>query len=448
MIAKQKGYQVSGADRQFYPPMLDQLQKSSIDYQHDLNVLTKAEGYIVGNIMSRGMPVVEELLETKKPFYSGPQWLYEHVLKSRKVIAIAGTHGKTTTASMLTWILEYAGLSPGFLVGGVPNNFNISARLGEDSDDNWFVIEADEYDTAFFDKRSKFMHYHPTILLINNVEFDHADIYANLGQIIQQFHYLIRTLKPSQQVFFNPDCEGTQALLQLGCWSKQYPIGKNVLDSYYVHQKKQTTDRLEDSLEIKLKRALQQQNLLGDHNVANALAAINICAKLNIEPLLAIDALAQFKGVKRRQERLWTSQDGNIELISDFAHHPTSIRSILRAFKQVKKTSSAIWQLIVLFDPASNSMKKGAYNNLLSESFQALQPTDTIIMMSSKQLQWQPTKVLSNLPCNLHLCENAVDLLQKVIQQVNPPSTILILSNGSFQQIPQRLQPLLEEHFG
>lgn len=434
-IASQAGYQVSGSDKALYPPMSDQLKSLGISTQAHFNKLTPADLYIVGNIMSRGNPIIEDLLEKKKVYSSGPAWLYENILKHRRVIAIAGTHGKTITTAMLTWILEYCGYQPSFLIGGVAENFGCSARL---TNSDWFVIEADEYDTAFFDKRPKFLHYHPEILVINNLELDHVDIYDNLAQVEQQFHYLIRLLKPSATVIYRGTNKAVKRFIQKGCWSKKCNLDQQ-FRAKLLNNSKQNVLRVDFMQES----TQQEWHLLGEYNIENAIFAIAAAQTVGIDIHKSLEALSNFKNGKRRQElkKEWQLTQGNIRLIDDFAHHPTAIGLTIEGIKQQFPQN----RLVVLFDPSSNTMKQGTLAGSLPLSFSQ---ADKVLACQTEKLHWQLKETLQSIGPKLQVYQNTGDLLSNLVSSIiQPNDIILMLSNGSFNNLPARLVEAMDNKF-
>src|SRR5687768_16128938 len=353
-IAREAGHRVTGCDAAVYPPMSTQLNVQGIEliegYSPEQTRLNP-DLFVVGNVVTRGNPLMEEILNRNLPYISGPQWLSENVLRDKWVLAVAGTHGKTTTSSMLAWILEYAGMEPGFLIGGIPENFGVSARLGGSS---FFVIEADEYDTAFFDKRSKFVHFRPRTAILNNLEFDHADIFPNLAAIEQQFHHFIRVIPGSGLVITNGRDLNLERVLMKGCWT---PIERIGIDEGW-----QAEALPDGEIPIRFMGKLQGKlhwNLMGEHNRMNALAALAAARHAGVPIDTGISALAQFKNVKRRMEIRGIAS--NITVYDDFAHHPTAIRTTLEGLR-LKVGASRI---IAVLEPRSNTMKMGVWRDSL-----------------------------------------------------------------------------------
>lgn len=433
-IAKEAEHRVTGCDANVYPPMSDQLRALGIELIEGFDadqVNLNPDIYVIGNVVSRGkQPLMEEILNRGLPYISGPQWLAENVLHPAKmddagnrngkwVLAVAGTHGKTTTASMLAWILEYAGMKPGFLIGGVPANFSVSARLGETP---FFVIEADEYDTAFFDKRSKFVHYRPRTAVLNNLEFDHADIFADLTAIETQFHHLVRTVPGNGLIVANAGEESLDGVLQRGCWSAVEKFGPTGWTA------KGNDGDFEVLLDGK-KQGRVTWKLLGAHNRDNALAAIAAARHAGVSPAVACEALAQFKNVKRRMEIKGVVHD--VTVYDDFAHHPTAIETTVAGLRA--KVGKA--RIIAVLEPRSNTMKMGSLKNQLPES---LKDADDIFIYTH-DLGWDARSVFSHQHVKAHLHENLNRLVSAVVRAAHPGDHILVMSNGGFGGIHQKL---------
>lgn len=450
LLARESGVTVSGSDENVYPPMSTLLADQGIEVKQgfEINHLTGIEAdtdsqVVVGNAMTRGKEVIEHTLNRNLPYTSGPQWLYENILKDKWVLAVSGTHGKTTTASILTWILEYAGLSPGFLIGGVPENFGLSARLGHSS---FFVVEADEYDTAFFDKRSKFVHYHPTTLIINNLEYDHADIFPDLDAIKTQFHHLIRIIPEKGLVVMNDEEPNIHDVLAKGCWTPQEAFSAENLHETKV--KGTTAWRVKylkpDGSEFKVFFDSEYQgtvkwSLLGKHNVSNALAAIAAARHVGVPVGHAINALSEFKGIKRRMELRGKVND--ISVYDDFAHHPTAIETTLKGLRAniagcVDGNSSNDNKIIAVLEPRSNTMRLGIHKETLAAS---LEEADQVLLFQPKGLDWQMDHVLDALPGKSTLFDDIDDLLASISRQAKSGDHILIMSNGSFGGIHEKL---------
>ena len=425
-LAQAAGHKVSGQDQKLYPPMSTQLERLGIQVEeYSAEALPKVgevDMVVVGNVMSRGKPVVEELLRRKLPYTSGPQWLAENVLKDKWVLAVSGTHGKTTTASMLAWILEYNGYSPGFLIGGVPKNFKQSARPTQG---NFFVVEADEYDSAFFDKRSKFVHYKPDTLIINNLEFDHADIFPDLAAIQRQFHHLIRTVHADGMIVYNGVEKNIDQVLQQGCWSQTqtFEVSSQVTQQGWSVKQK-SAKHFSVYFEGKKKGEVNWQQL-GQHNVQNALAAIAAAHHVGLQVEHACNALASFQGVKRRLEVLHS--DDRVTLYDDFAHHPTAIQSTLSGLKKQFPND----QLIAIFDPHSNTMKRGEHNEVLAQAFAA---ADAIWAFQHLDLSWKISDVFQEMSDKTHGFDKISGAIEQIVNKINTNqhTHIVVLSNGSF----------------
>jgi UDP-N-acetylmuramate: L-alanyl-gamma-D-glutamyl-meso-diaminopimelate ligase len=423
-IARQAGHKVTGCDANVYPPMSSQLEAQGIDLIEGYGagqITLKPDLWVVGNVVTRGTPLIEEILDRGEPYISGPQWLSENVLQSKWVLAIAGTHGKTTTSAMLAWILETAGEHPGFLIGGVPQNFGISARL---TDSRFFVIEADEYDTAFFDKRSKFLHYHPKVAILNNLEFDHADIFVDLASIEQQFHHFVRTVPSLGLLVANGVDKALARVLARGCWT---PV------EYFGSRGDWEADAL-DADTFCVKFAGQKQGrvtwgLLGEHNRSNALAAIAAARRAGVEPGIACTALGRFENVKRRMELRGTA--GGVAVYDDFAHHPTAIAATLAGLR--RKIGKA--RILAVLEPRSNTMKLGVMKDVLPGS---LADADMVYCYSAN-LDWNPAGALAPLGSRA-VCHDDLDVLvNAIVAEAKPGDQILAMSNGGFGGVHQKL---------
>ena len=430
IIAKQLGHTVSGSDINVYPPMSTQLEMAGIELMSGYSVdhlYPMPDQIIVGNVISRGNEVAEYLLNNHIPFTSGPAWLHDQVLQERWVLAVAGTHGKTTTSSMLAWILESAGLKPGFLIGGVPENFDYSSRLG---DSKYFVIEADEYDTAFFDKRSKFIHYCPHTLLINNLEFDHADIFDDLDAIKRQFHHLIRILPSDGKLIINQDDKNIQDVISMGCWTPTESFStSNSTATWFADdidlQKSQFTLQQHSK-----PRGLGALSLFGRHNIANAIAAIAAAQHAGVYVEEALQALTTFAGVKRRLEHKGTFND--VSIYDDFAHHPTEIAATISAFKD----QCSEGRIITIFEPRSNSMRLGIHVDQLAGAFSY---ADKVFIFEPSDLQWSINDVADNIVADTKVFNAVDDVILDLLNEVKPGDNILILSNGSFDGLSSKL---------
>ena len=446
-LAREAGHRVTGCDAGVYPPMSDQLRALGIEliegYGADQLAL-KPDMFVIGNVVSRArladgapkFPLMEAILDAGAPYISGPQWLLENVLQGRHVLAVAGTHGKTTTTSMLAWILERAGLSPGFLVGGVPLNFGISARLGTQAagqQRSLFVIEADEYDTAFFDKRSKFVHYRPRTAVLNNLEFDHADIFDDVGQIERQFHHLVRTVPASGRVVVNGLEESLQRVLAQGCWSEVRSFGSTVSDftahgeasDFEVQQRGKTVGRVRWALS-------------GTHNQLNALAAIAAADHVGVAPRQACEALAGFQNVRRRMEVRGTVQRGGgaITVYDDFAHHPTAIRTTVDGLRrQLDAAGKSGQRIVAIFEPRSNTMKLGTMKSQLPWS---LEHADLAICHTGG-LDWDAAEALAPLGARARVAGSIDEVVAQVMAAAQPGDHLLCMSNGGFGGVHARL---------
>lgn len=440
-LARDAGHRVTGCDAKVYPPMSDQLRELGIEliegYDADQLAL-KPDLFVVGNVVVRGNPLMEAVLDAGAPYTSGPQWLADHVLTGRHVLAVAGTHGKTTTTAMLTWILERAGLQPGFLVGGVPMNFGVSARLGrtDGAPLRPFVIEADEYDTAFFDKRSKFVHYRPRTAVLNNLEFDHADIFDDLAAIERQFHHLVRTVPASGRLVVNARDEALQRVISKGCWSEVVRFGarKETPGQLRARGEPQSFDVLRGSLKL----ARVEWSLLGEHNQLNALAAIAAAEHVGVDPEVAAAALVSFQNVRRRLELV--GEAAGVRVYDDFAHHPTAIhttvnglRRKLDAMQAAKDGARA--RILAIFEPRTNTMKLGSMKAQLPW---ALEEAD-LVYCHSGGLGWDAAQALAPMGAQAVVCDSIEALTAKVLAAARPGDQLLCMSNGGFGGIHARL---------
>ena len=439
-LAKAAGHHVSGSDANVYPPMSTQLRKLGIPLHegYDENRFEgSVDGVVVGNVLSRGNPAVEALLNSSLPYYSGPQWLAENVLKDKWVVAVAGTHGKTTTASMLAWILDYAGLDPGFLIGGVPNNFAISARLGRSK---YFVVEADEYDTAFFDKRAKFVHYRPRTLAITNIEYDHADIYPDLDAILWQFHQLLRTIPSQGFVTVNGHNSNIEKLLTQGIWTpvETFSAENRAADWFAKYDLIGAKSRFSV---FKGDTNVGQAGwaLLGPHNLENALAALSAAAHIGVGVEVALEALGEFKGVKRRFEKRGVYS--GITLYEDFAHHPTAILSTLAALRAQHPDR----RIVAVVEPRSNTMRMGVHKDALRRSFD---DADRVYVLASKNLSWNPESTLAALGSKMSVAWEVDNLVAELLGELASGDQVVLMSNGSFQGLPRLLQQALKGRGG
>ena len=426
-LAREAGHRVTGCDANVYPPMSDQLRALGIEliegYGADQLGLAP-DLYVIGNVVTRGNPLMEAILEAGAPYTSGPQWLAEHVLQGRHVLAVAGTHGKTTTTSMLAWVLEQAGLQPGFLVGGVPQNFGISARLGGGK---YFVIEADEYDTAFFDKRSKFVHYRPRTAVLNNLEHDHADIFPDLAAIETQFHHLVRTVPGSGRLVVNAREASLQRVLARGCWSEVVRFGamKEEPGTLRARGEPHAFDVLRGAMKI----ARVDWSLLGEHNQLNALATISAAEHVGVSPETAAAALAGFQNVKRRLEK--RGEAAGVTVYDDFAHHPTAIRTTVNGLR--RKVGAA--RILAAFEPRSNTMKLGTMKAQLPW---ALEEAD-LAFCHSGNLGWDAAEALAPMGEQAVVCDSIDKMVAALVKAARPGDQILCMSNGGFGGIHAKL---------
>ena len=441
-LAREAGHKVTGCDAAVYPPMSEQLRSLGIEliegYGADQLAL-RPDMFVVGNVVSRAhladgsakFPLMEAILDAGLPYTSGPQWLAEHVLQGRHVIAVAGTHGKTTTTAMIAWILECSGLQPGFLVGGVPLNFGVSARLGSGAS---FVIEADEYDTAFFDKRSKFVHYRPRTAVLNNLEFDHADIFDNLGAIERQFHHLVRTVPASGRLLVNGLEESLARVLHMGCWSEVRSFGAAVSDFSALGEPDAFDVLYQGHLVANVKWALT-----GVHNQLNALAAIAAAGHVGVSPDAAARALQSFENVKRRMELRGTVayQGGSIAVFDDFAHHPTAIRTTIDGLR--RKVGSGA-RILAVFEPRSNTMKLGTMKAQLPW---CLEGAD-LAFCHGGALGWDAREALADMGAKAQVADSIDALVEQVLRQARAGDQILCMSNGGFGGVHLKLLQALE----
>lgn len=428
LLARAMGHEVSGSDANVYPPMSIQLEEQGIRLMqgYDPAHLEPApDCVVIGNAMSRGNPAVEYVLDKGLPYTSGPQWLAEHVLQGRWVLAVAGTHGKTTTSSILAWLLEDNDLKPGFLIGGIPKNFGLSARLGETP---FFVVEADEYDTAFFDKRSKFVHYRPRTTILNNLEFDHADIFADLEAIKIQFHHLVRTIPASGLIIAPHEDEAMNDVLQRGCWSEVEYFGAG-------KEGWTTKDITEDASQFQVllngkEQGIVNWSLIGQHNKLNALAAIAAARHVGITPANAIDSLSRFESIKRRMEL--RGKVRGITVYDDFAHHPTAIKLTVEGLR--KQVGAE--RILAVLEPRSNTMRMGVHEDALGPS---LDGADQVYVYKPKGVDWQVDHAVSHRPESGWVYEDTQQLIETLVTQSQSGDHILIMSNGGFENIHERL---------
>jgi len=439
VLAKAAGHRVTGCDANVYPPMSTQLEAQGIELIEGFGseqLALQPDIFVIGNVVSRGNPLMEEILNRGLPYISGPQWLAENVLHDKWVLAVAGTHGKTTTSSMLAWVLEYAGLAPGFLIGGVPENFGVSARLPgaprqePNGRSPFFVIEADEYDTAFFDKRSKFVHYRPRTAVLNNLEFDHADIFADLAAIETQFHHLVRTVPGKGLVVANGREESLDRVLQRGCWT---PVERFGIEDGWVAGEAES----DGSFEVLLNGESQgrvQWELLGEHNRMNALAVLAAARHVGVPVGVGIDGLSVFRNVKRRMEVRGTVND--ITVYDDFAHHPTAIETTVAGLRA--KVGNA--RILAVLEPRSNTMKLGVMKAALPGS---LKDADRVFCYAAN-LGWDAAAALESLGATASSSDDLGQLIEAIASEARPGDHILVMSNGGFGGIHQKLLERLE----
>lgn len=433
-LAKAKGYEVTGCDHHVYPPMSTQLEAAGIELiqgfdpsQLDL----QPDIFVVGNVVARGNPLMEAILNRNLPYTSGPQWFAENILRDRWVLAVSGTHGKTTTSSMLAWILDFAGFEPGYLIGGVPENFRTSAALGASA---FFVVEADEYDSAFFDKRSKFIHYRPRTLVMNNLEFDHADIFPDLQAIQTQFHHLVRTVPGDGLIVYPQADKALQDVLQKGCWTPQQTLGGDW--SYRLLQEDAGRFAVEFSGgEV----AEVSWNLSGVHNVHNATAAIAAARHVGVEPEIACDALSQFVGVKRRMELV--GEVNGVAIYDDFAHHPTAIKTTLDGARAQHPSA----RITAVIERRSNTMKLGVHRDALK---QACASADVVYWLEPESSGWSLAGTSSEGKTEHHLCRTTAEIIAKVTADTVHGERVIVMSNGSFDGIHQKLLAALRGRNG
>ncbi|WP_027598863.1 MULTISPECIES: UDP-N-acetylmuramate:L-alanyl-gamma-D-glutamyl-meso-diaminopimelate ligase [Pseudomonas] len=433
VLAKEAGHRVTGSDANVYPPMSTQLEAQGIELTqgYDPAQLDPAPDLVViGNALSRGNPAVEYVLDKGLPYVSGPQWLAEHVLQGRWVLAVAGTHGKTTTTSMLAWVLEHAGMSPGFLIGGVPQNFGISARLGGTP---FFVVEADEYDSAFFDKRSKFVHYRPRTTILNNLEYDHADIFPDLAAIERQFHHLVRTI-PSSGLIIHPTAETALVrVLEMGCWTPVQTTGAG--GQWQARLLAEDGSRFEVLFDGAVQGTVNWE-LTGQHNVANALATLAAARHVGVVPSLGVAALSEFRSVKRRMEKV--AEVRGVTVYDDFAHHPTAIATTLQGLRA--RVGSE--RIIAVIEPRSNSMKLGAHRDGLPASVTG---ADSVIWYAPPKLGWDLAGTAEACAVPAVVCDSLEAIITRVQAELDGPTHVVIMSNGGFGGLHGKLAAALEQ---
>ncbi len=428
ILAKQQGFKVTGSDANVYPPMSTQLEEQGIELISGFDPVQldpAPDLVVIGNAMSRGNPCVEYVLNKGLAYTSGPEWLSRYVLNDKWVLAVAGTHGKTSTSSLLAWILEYAGMSPGFLIGGVPKNFGISARIGQTP---FFVVEADEYDTAFFDKRSKFVHYHPRTAILNNLEFDHADIFADLAAIQRQFHHLVRTI-PSEGQIILPATDGNMAeMIDQGCWTPTVSFGMeqgNWQAELLIADGSQFVVVVDGERIAKVTWSQQ-----GQHSVMNALAAMAAARHVGVSIEHAAEALASFEGVKRRMDLI--GEAAGVAIYDDFAHHPTAIETTLKGLR-AKHPNSPI---LALIEPRSNTMRMGVHQQALAA---CTATADQVYWYQPAGLDWNLEAVCAQSPSPAKIFSTVEQMIAAAVEYVEPGTQVIVMSNGSFEGIHGRL---------
>ncbi|MDH1109263.1 UDP-N-acetylmuramate:L-alanyl-gamma-D-glutamyl-meso-diaminopimelate ligase [Pseudomonas otitidis] len=432
VLAKELGHRVTGSDANVYPPMSTQLEAQGIELMQGydpVHLEPAPDLVVIGNALSRGNPAVEHVLNKGLPYVSGPQWLADHVLQGRWVMAVAGTHGKTTTTSMLAWVLEHAGMSPGFLIGGVPQNFGVSARLGGTP---FFVVEADEYDSAFFDKRSKFVHYRPRTAILNNLEFDHADIFPDLAAIERQFHHLVRTI-PGEGLIIHPTAESALVrVLGMGCWTPVQTTGEG--GQWQARLLSEDGSRFEVLFEGQVAGTVDW-SLTGQHNVANALATLAAARHVGVVPELGVAALSAFQSVKRRMEKV--AEVRGVTVYDDFAHHPTAIATTLDGLR--KRVGDA--PVIAVIEPRSNSMKLGAHRDGLPESVKL---ADQVFWYAPPNLGWDLAATVAGSSVPTRVCDSLEAIIEGVKALAVPGTQVVIMSNGGFGGLHGKLAQALE----
>ncbi len=440
LLARALGHEVSGSDANVYPPMSTQLQEQGIHLQEGfdpMHLQPAPDCVVIGNALSRGNPAVEYVLNSGLPYTSGPQWLAEQVLRDRWVLAVAGTHGKTTSASLLAWVLEANGLAPGFLIGGVPGNFAVSARLGETP---FFVVEADEYDTAFFDKRSKFVHYHPRTLILNNLEFDHADIFPDLDAIKLQFQYLLRTVPSEGLIISNQSEPALQDVLDRGCWTPVESFSVQVDADWQASKIHDDASCFEVQFQTQAQGRVRWP-MMGEHNMANALAVIAAARHAGVPAALAAESLAGFKGIRRRMEV--RGQVGGVRVYDDFAHHPTAIATTLQGLRAHVGDE----MIIAILEPRSNTMRMGIHQDTLPP---ALEQADVVMVYQPAGINWDMAAIFNRSSRHASLFSDTDEIIRTVVRRVHERAGdalhILVMSNGGFENIHARLLQALREH--
>lgn len=436
LLARDLGHTVTGSDQSVYPPMSTQLENAGITLMQGYNrshLQPHPDLVIVGNAMKRGIDAIEYMLDAGLPYISGPQFLADHVLQGKHVLGVAGTHGKTTTTTMLAWVLDQAGLNPGFLIGGVPLGFSQSARLGGGK---YFVVEADEYDSAFFDKRSKFVHYHPKTAILNNLEFDHADIFDDLAAIQKQFHHLVRTIPSTGRIIAPITETHIDEVLEMGCWT---PVIRTGLDTDTQAELYAELIQADGShfkvLEQGKVIAEVQWSMTGQHSVANALATIAAAQHVGVSIVQACEALSSFGGVKRRMELLGTLR--GIEVYDDFAHHPTAIETTLDGARK-RLGERRLWAVI---EPRSNTMRMGSHKDGLAHSARL---ADEVIWYQPEGLDWDLQPVVEAAPNKSQVSRSLDEIIQRIVQEAGEGDAVVIMSNGGFGGLHQKLLAALQ----
>ena len=429
MLARQLGFKVTGSDSGVYPPMSTQLEQQGIEliegFESD-QVELKPDLFVIGNAMKRGIPVIEEILNQGLAYVSGPQFISDYILKDRWVLAVAGTHGKTTTSSILAWILEFANLKPGFLIGGIPENFGVSARLG---DAPFFVMEADEYDTAFFDKRSKFVHYRPRTVILNNLEFDHADIFDSLADIQRQFHHLVRIVPGNGLIINAAEDKNLDAVLDQGCWTKCETFSAKPTEAWSYKLISPDGSKFEVYFGAKCMGVVEWP-LIGLHNVSNALAAIAAARHAGVGVEHSVAALKEFVNVKRRMEIRGVVN--GVTVYDDFAHHPTAIDSTLDGLRNRVGNE----KIVAILEPRSNTMRMGVHKEALAKVFDK---ADEIVFYHPAGLNWNLDPVVKSLGSKIRVFSDVQEIVNAVTSQSSSGDHLLVMSNGGFDNIHQRL---------
>jgi len=438
ILAKQLGHKVTGSDQNVYPPMSTQLEAQGIELIQGFDpsqFTPEPDLVVVGNAMSRGNPAVEYVLNKGLKYTSGPQWLSEHLLQDKWVLAVSGTHGKTTTSTMLAWVLDHAGMKPGFLIGGVPLDFGVSARVG---DSPFFVIEADEYDTAFFDKRSKFVHYHPRTLVMNNLEYDHADIFPDLAAIQRQFHHVVRIVPENGQIIVPQGEEALDQVLEMGCWTEVSRTSLEADGSEWQAKLLKDDGSQFEVLHQGESQGVVNWSMTGLHNVNNGLVAIAAARNVGVQPHHAVEALNAFAGVKRRMELL--DNVAGIAVYDDFAHHPTAITTTLQGIRA--QVGDA--KIVAVVEPRSNTMRLGTHQAWLSES---VNQADQVCWYQPEGLDWSLDQVAEQSQVPSKVYSDTQVLIDELVATLEPDTHVVIMSNGGFAGIHQRLLTALRARF-